>query len=83
MSPSNVRRASSIIAHSSPSAPANSAAPQATTPQGSLRNAVEDAERLFAGIPLDRTGTFGYTVRVLPNSDLLATPAELGLIASA
>jgi starch phosphorylase len=29
---------------------------------------------------LDRTGPFGYSVRVLPNDHLLATPAELGLI---
>jgi glycogen phosphorylase len=34
-------------------------------------------------VPLERTGSFGYTVRVLPKNDLLATPAELGLIASA
>jgi starch phosphorylase len=34
-------------------------------------------------IPLDRTGTYGYTVRVLPKNDLLASPAELGLVASA
>jgi starch phosphorylase len=34
-------------------------------------------------IPLDRTGGYGYTVRVLPHSDLLVTPAELGLVASA
>jgi starch phosphorylase len=30
---------------------------------------------------LDRTGPFGYSVRVLPNDHLLASPAELGLIA--
>ncbi|MDT4900122.1 MAG: glycogen phosphorylase, partial [Pseudonocardiales bacterium] len=34
-------------------------------------------------VPLDRTGGFGYTVRVLPNNDLLASPAELGVIATA
>jgi glycogen phosphorylase len=32
-------------------------------------------------LPLDRTGAFGYTVRVLPSHPLLATPAELGLLA--
>ena len=32
-------------------------------------------------IPLTRAGSFGYTVRVLPNNPLLATPAELGLVA--
>jgi starch phosphorylase len=34
-------------------------------------------------VTLDRSGTFGYTVRVVPNHPLLATPAELGLLASA
>ena len=34
-------------------------------------------------IPLDRTGAFGYTVRVLPRSELLASPAELGVVATA
>jgi starch phosphorylase len=34
-------------------------------------------------VSLGRTGSFGYTVRVLPRHDLLATPAELGLITSA
>lgn len=32
-------------------------------------------------LALDRTGPFGYTVRVMPAHALLATPAELGLIA--
>ncbi len=32
-------------------------------------------------LTLDRTGSFGYTVRVLPSHPLLATPAELGLVA--
>ncbi len=36
----------------------------------------------FAGaVVLDRTGAFGYSVRVLPRHDLLVTPAELGLVA--
>jgi len=39
---------------------------------------------VFAGqIPLDKAGPFGYTVRVLPHHELLASPAELGLIATA
>lgn len=39
---------------------------------------------VFEGtVPLDLAGAFGYTVRVLPSHALLATPAELGLIASA
>ena len=32
-------------------------------------------------VPLDRTGAFGYTVRVLPGHELLSTPAEMGLVA--
>jgi starch phosphorylase len=43
-----------------------------------------DGTHRFEGeIPLDRTGGYGYTVRVLPRSELLASAAELGLIASA
>jgi starch phosphorylase len=34
-------------------------------------------------VGLDLTGAFGYTVRVVPNHALLATPAELGLLATA
>ena len=36
-----------------------------------------------ATVPLERTGAFGYTVRVLPHSEHLADPAELGVVASA
>jgi starch phosphorylase len=36
-----------------------------------------------ATVPLERTGAFGYTVRVLPHSGHLADPAELGLVATA
>jgi len=43
----------------------------------------DGTHRYEGEIPLDRTGSFGYTVRVLPDNDLLASPAELGLIASA
>ncbi|MDX6237906.1 MAG: glycogen phosphorylase, partial [Kribbellaceae bacterium] len=32
-------------------------------------------------LKLDRTGPFGYTVRVLPKHPMLASPAELGLAA--
>ncbi|MEU6480468.1 glycosyltransferase family 1 protein [Streptomyces sp. NPDC047017] len=31
-------------------------------------------------LPLDRTGPYGYTVRILPTHRLLASPAELGLV---
>ena len=38
----------------------------------------------YAGtVPLDRSGSFGYTVRVVPRHPLLASDAELGLIAVA
>ncbi|MFR9756464.1 alpha-glucan family phosphorylase [Streptomyces sp. TR06-5] len=33
-------------------------------------------------LALDRTGSFGYTVRVLPAHPLLPVPAELGLVAA-
>jgi glycogen phosphorylase len=39
--------------------------------------------RFEGDVPLERTGSFGYTVRVLPRNELLATPAELGVVASA
>jgi starch phosphorylase len=31
-------------------------------------------------VPLERPGAFGYTVRVLPKHELLATEAELGVV---
>ena len=34
-------------------------------------------------VPLERAGSYGYTVRVLPHSDLLPGDAELGLLAQA
>jgi starch phosphorylase len=43
-----------------------------------------DGTSWFEGtVPLERTGAFGYTVRVLPHNDALATPAELGVVATA
>ncbi len=43
-----------------------------------------DGTTWFEGeVPLERTGAFGYTVRVLPSNDLLASPAELGVVAVA
>ncbi len=39
---------------------------------------------VFAGtVPLERAGSFGYTVRVVPKNPLLASDAELGLVAVA
>jgi starch phosphorylase len=44
----------------------------------------EAGRHRFAGdLVLGRSGAFGYTVRVLPRHDGLASPAELGLVASA
>ena len=40
------------------------------------------ALRYEGTIPLDRTGPFGYAVRVLPRHPLLATEADLGLVAT-
>jgi starch phosphorylase len=45
--------------------------------------ATDGTFRFEGEVPLERTGGFGYTVRVLPKNELLASPAELGLIASA
>ena len=43
-----------------------------------------DGVGLFEGdVPLDRTGSFGYTVRVLPKNELLASAAELGVATTA
>ncbi|MDM4764338.1 alpha-glucan family phosphorylase [Galbitalea sp. SE-J8] len=42
------------------------------------------APAVFTGsVALERAGAFGYTVRVVPRHPLLATPAELGLVAIA
>ncbi|MFJ3235400.1 glycosyltransferase family 1 protein [Streptomyces sp. NPDC086787] len=41
-----------------------------------------EGRRLYEGpLSLDRTGPYGYTVRILPNHPLLASGAELGLLA--
>ncbi|GDY62640.1 hypothetical protein SAV14893_020330 [Streptomyces avermitilis] len=41
-----------------------------------------EGRRVYEGpLSLDRTGPFGYTVRILPTHRLLATSAELGLVA--
>jgi len=45
--------------------------------------AINGTTRFEGDVPLDRSGSFGYTVRVLPNNPLLVSSAELGLIASA
>ncbi|GAA4578557.1 glycosyltransferase family 1 protein [Planotetraspora phitsanulokensis] len=43
----------------------------------------DDGRAYYTGdLPLDRTGAFGYTVRVVPFHPLMASPAELGLVAA-
>jgi starch phosphorylase len=34
-------------------------------------------------VHLKRAGAFGYTVRVVPHHELLASPTEMGLVATA
>jgi starch phosphorylase len=46
------------------------------TPDG----AGDGSHRFVGEIPLARTGPFGYTVRVLPRHELIATPSELGVV---
>lgn len=44
----------------------------------------EGGRHQFAGdFALSRTGSFGYTVRILPKHTFLASPSELGLVANA
>jgi starch phosphorylase len=46
-----------------------------------LGETFEGGRHCFQGeVVLDRTGSFGYSVRVLPHHELLAAPAELGLV---
>jgi starch phosphorylase len=37
--------------------------------------------RFDAPVPIDHSGAFGYTVRVLPRNPSLSSVAELGLVA--
>ncbi|HVX46712.1 MAG TPA: alpha-glucan family phosphorylase [Mycobacteriales bacterium] len=43
----------------------------------------EGMDHFEADVPLGRTGPFGYTVRVFPRHELLATPADLGVVRTA
>jgi starch phosphorylase len=36
--------------------------------------------RFDGDVVLDHSGSFGYTVRIIPRNDVLASPAELGLV---
>ncbi len=53
-----------------------------TTGSLTVAEAYEGGRWRFDGtVTLDHSGAFGYTVRVIPRNDLLASPAELGVVA--
>jgi starch phosphorylase len=43
----------------------------------------DGASRFEGVVPLERTGSFGYTVRVLPDHPLLTSSTDLGVVATA
>jgi starch phosphorylase len=54
----------------------------AATESLSVGESYQGGRHRFDGtVALTRSGAFGYTVRVVPKNDLLASPAELGVIA--
>ena len=43
---------------------------------------VENGRLRYVGeVPLERTGVFGYSVRVVPRHEMLADRSEMGLVA--
>jgi starch phosphorylase len=55
-----------------------------TLGQDATETVLPGAATLFTGtVELDRSGGFGYTVRVVPRNELLISPAEMGLVAVA
>jgi starch phosphorylase len=52
-----------------------------TTPMTVAESYDGGRHRYEGTVTLERTGPFGYTVRVLPSHELLASPAELGVVA--
>jgi starch phosphorylase len=54
-----------------------------TVPLAPSERADDGQYRYEGAVPLERTGAFGYTVRVLPKHALLASNADLGLLVSA
>jgi len=56
---------------------------QVTTLPMAHENSEGSRHWFTATVPLTRTGAFGYTVRVLPHSENLAVPAELGVVVNA
>jgi starch phosphorylase len=53
----------------------------AVTPLAPTESYDDGRHRYEGSVTLDRTGPFGYTVRILPKHSLLASPAELGVVA--
>lgn len=56
---------------------------QVTTVPMQHANTEGSRQWFTATVPLERTGAFGYTVRVLPRSENMADPAELGIVVNA
>jgi starch phosphorylase len=55
-----------------------------TVDELSLAESYEGGRHRFDGdVVLDRSGAFGYTIRVIPRNDLLTSDAEMGVIALA
>jgi len=54
-----------------------------TTPMRANGQGEDGLPRYDGEVPLARAGAFGYTVRVLPHSDLLPGDADLGLMKQA
>ena len=48
-----------------------------------LVESIDGTSRYEGEVALERTGAFGYSVRVLPRNPRLASPAELGVVATA
>ena len=63
--------------------PSDTLTETATAPLHHAEAYEADRHRYEGSVRLRRTGPFGYTVRVLPRSERLATPAELGLVTNA
>jgi starch phosphorylase len=51
------------------------------TPMGVGESYDGNRHRFDASVLLDHSGPFGYTVRVVPRNEALASVAELGLVA--
>jgi starch phosphorylase len=43
----------------------------------------DGTERFEGSVPMERPGSFGYTVRVLPHADGLPADSDLGLMVTA